>query len=262
LEVNKKKYLVVITIVIFVCFFWFLLLNNGQVIRAFLSPSYNAPFGRLVLTTTLSNESPSMMLYRVTPKEHDMIKEYNMSRMIRCRNVTPESEAPQVVQKILDTYGGLPKDAGEIKVWTQYQDYCVPDTTSGSTSHVTTSYPELVRIMYERSIDGFPVVGGGFIRIEIGRDGEVISFDKVWRTVTPVKKVQVISSSQALNRILAGEVLNAVPKCDCDVTVTEVKLAYLEKGYNETQEYIEPIWVFSGSGYDYQVPALKSPPIS
>jgi hypothetical protein len=262
LEVLKKKYLFVVIIAIFFCIFWFLLLNNGQVVRTSPYHSYNAPFGKLILATNQSDESSSMILYRVTPKEYDMIEYFNDDSALKCRNVTTELEAPMVVQKILDNYGGLPQDAGKIRVRTQTRNYCEPDNNSGSIWPFTASNRELVRIMYERSIDGFDVVGGGYIQIELGRDGELISLKKNWRTVTPVKKVQVISVKEALNRLLSGDVLNAYPKCDCDVTVDSVRLAYLEEGYNKTQEYLEPIWIFSGSGYDYEVPALASPHMS
>jgi hypothetical protein len=58
-----------------------------------------------------------------------------------------------------------------------------------------------------------------------------------------------------LEKILWGEIVSPVLKCDCDVAVTSVRLAYKEEGYNVPQDYLEPIWVFSGN-YDYRVSAL------
>ena len=148
-------------------------------------------------------------------------------------NLTSGIEAQDIAKNILDNYGGFPSGARLINVRTE--------------KHYTS-------VRYERTLDGLPV-DGGYISIELGKNGELRDLYKVWRTVTPSGKVQVIPATKALEKIIRGEIISPVLKCDCDVTVTSVRLAYKEEGYNVPQDYLEPMWVFSGN-YDYQVSAL------
>jgi hypothetical protein len=213
-------------------------LNN----QATSYPSYDAPFGKLILATNIPDASRNMTLYRVTPQDNDMIDYFNGDPVNEGGNVTSEAEAPEVAKKILNEHGGLPAGARLIRVETEYGE-----TINGITGQVVKRTPELTTVQYGRSLDNVTVVGG-YIRMELGNNGLLLNLRKVWRTVTPAGTIQVIPATEAFNKLLNGEILNeGHPKCDCDLTVTTVKLDYLEKGYNVSQEYLQPVWIFSGT---------------
>ena len=218
--------------------------------------AYNAPFGKLFLATLPSDQSQNVTLNRVISQKNDMIDYWNGS-LEYTGNITPTAEASQVAQKILDNYGGLPIGAGPLEAETEYIE-----TYNLSTGQVVERIPDSTVINCQRFLDDKPVIGG-YIRIELGSNGELQSLKKVWRNVTPAGTVQVIPASEAFQKILRGEVYSTPLKCTCDLTVDTIILAYWEKGYNETQDYLEPVWDFkgtlsSGGTYRYIVPALKS----
>jgi hypothetical protein len=229
----------------------------GQKKPVTVFPSYDAPFGKLLLATNISTIPQNITLYRVTPDNNDLIHYINGDPANNPGNVTSESEAPQVAQKILEKYGGLPEGAGPFEIETEYIE-----NIDLKTGQVVGRTPYTTVVNCQRSLDGKQVIGG-YIKIELGNNGELLSLRKVWRTVTPSGTIPVIPATTALEKILRGEILNDRPKCNCDLTVDKVRLAYLEKDYDETQEYLNPVWVFhgtlsSGDSYSYQVSALDS----
>jgi hypothetical protein len=218
---------------------------------------YNAPYGKLILKTNISDIPMCMTLYRVTPQVNDMIDYWNWHPVNKTGNVTSEAEAPLIAQKILDKYGGVPEGAKLSRVETEYLEQV------NIIGQVTERYPEDTVLNYGRTLGDYSVVNG-YIRMELGKNGELLNLKKVWRTVQPAGTIQVIPATAALDKILSGNVLSDRPKCDCDVTVDKVRLAYLENDYNKSQEYLTPIWVFSGSlsqggTYSYRVLALNTP---
>jgi hypothetical protein len=223
--------------------------------------TYDAPSGKLYLATTISDMSQEMIVYRVTPADNDMIEYWN-GDPVYIGNVTSEAEAPQVAQKILEKYGGLPDGARLSRVETEYIEKIQSSEIPFVPPSVVERIPESTVLNYGRHLGDYIVVNG-YIRIELGRNGELLNLKKVWRTVTPSGTMRVIPATEALKKIQRGDVLNDRLKCICDLTVDKVQLAYLENDYNESQEYLTPIWVFhgtlsSGGSYSYWVSALDS----
>jgi len=223
---------------------------------AIVYATYNAPFGKLFLTSNISDQPQSITHYHVTPRKNDMIYYVN-GDPINIGNISSENESSQVALRILDQYGGLPEGAGPLEAHTEYIEH-FSGTNSWQPSELI---PESVVINCQRSLDDKPVIGG-YIRMELGFNNELLSLRKIWRTVTPAGTIQVISPKEALQKILRGDVLNEPLKCTCDLTVDNIILAYRENGYNESQEYLEPVWDFkgtlsSGGSYRYIVSALK-----
>jgi len=247
--VRKNIIFFVCAIIIASVFFYYIIPLKPSV-----GHSYDGPYGKLTLQTSISNESRDLPLYRITLQENDMIHYINGDPVNKDGNVTLEAEAPQVAQKILEKYGGLPEGARLSRVETEYLEGF--DTRTGQ---VIERIPEDTVLNYGRSIGEYIVVNG-YIRMELGRNGELLNLRKVWRTVTPAGTMRVIPATEALNKIQRGEVLTDRPKCTCDLTVNKVQLAYLENDYNVSQEYLTPIWVFagtlsSGESYSYRVDA-------
>ena len=115
------------------------------------------------------------------------------------------------------------------------------------TGQTIAKYPVSTDIQYGRKLNGVPVAGdGSFIKIELGNDGELLYLNKVWRTVEPAGTEKVIPVSKAIEKLGRGEVLDPL-KCICDINVDRIYIAYWEKGAGVQQEYLDPVWVFSGT---------------
>jgi hypothetical protein len=240
----NKNYLfgAIIFIIIGICAVFFIQSTGSQPEENF-SASYDTPLGMVSINAKLPESPPNIMMYRVIPSENDMA-EYLANGSIAVRyNLPSETDAPQAAQKALIPYGGLPQDAKLAFVKTGYiEGY------NGETGEVTEKLPIETNVQYNRLIDGKPVVGdGGYIRMDLGDYGELISLFKVWRTVSPDGTAPIIPVSAAIEKIKRGELLGHKPKCACQLNVDKISLGYYEKDRGETQEYLEPVWIFSGN---------------
>jgi len=251
----RKKIVIFVCAIIVVSVFYYYFVS----LKPTIGPSYDGPYGKLILQTSISNESRNITLYHVSLQDNDMIDYWNWDPVNKEGNITSEAEAPQIAQKILDSYGGLPEGARLIRVETEYGELFHGGNIPFIQSETVEYIPDSTVLNYGRSIGEYIVVNG-YIRMELGRNGELLNLRKVWRTVTPAGTMRVIPATEALNKIQRGEVLTDRPKCTCDLTVNKVQLAYLENDYNVSQEYLTPIWVFagtlsSGESYSYRVDA-------
>jgi PKD domain len=203
--------------------------------------SYKAAMGKITMASALPESRVSVSLYRVTPRDNDIIMLY-VKQVARTRpSVISEKDAPAAAIKILDNYGGLPKDAV---------------LRSSETSYIkrfnrTTQQDEIVSpvdtdVWYRRQLDGMPVLWGGYIEVTLGEKGELLELRKVWRTVEPAGTVRVIPASVAFEKLLQGNDLDRT-KGPFDVAINRIRLGYYENPNNVSQAYIEPVWFFQGS---------------
>ena len=181
-------------------------------------------------------------MYRVLPQINDTVY-FSVKNLEQVRfNATSEADAPNIVPKSLEKYGGLPQGALMTYAKTEYLEQRNLDT-----GQTIAKYPVSTKVQYARKIDGIPVTGdGSFIKIELGNDGELLYLNKVWRTVEPAGTEKVIPLSKAIEKLGRGEVLDPL-KCICDINVDRIYIAYWEKGTGVPQEYLDPVWVFSGT---------------
>jgi hypothetical protein len=211
---------------------------------AIISPqtSYKTPIGVITIRGSLPDNSQNLTRYHVVSKANDTAY-YSVDNLEQVRqNVTSEIEAPTVSLKVLEKYGGLPEGAILTYNKTEYLE-----EKSGKTYQIIAKYPVSTNIHYGRKINGTKVIGdGGFIDIEFGTDDELLYLNKVWRTVEPTGTEKVISVSKAIEKLGRGEVLDPL-KCFCDINVDRIYTAYWEKGAGVPQEYLDPVWVFSGT---------------
>jgi hypothetical protein len=205
---------------------------------------YKTPLGTVRINAVLPESPSKVNLYRVTPSENDMAYYSTDGNWVDIRpNVTSEAEAPVVSQTALLSYGGLPQGAKLTYVKTEYVE-----TVNLETNQVTAKEPITTNVQFARYVDDKPVVGGGgFIYLDLGNNGEIIYLNKVWRTVAPSGSISVISASDAIDKVKRGEISGPPPKCSCELIVNKIRLGYNEKGRNVTQEYLEPVWIFSGT---------------
>jgi hypothetical protein len=109
------------------------------------------------------------------------------------------------------------------------------------------SLPMGVNVTYRRLLEGYEVVGpGGKLKVFYDTNGDIVGYLRVWRKLSPEKeKRPLISIHQAADRFKEDPLGRAL-LCDVDkVEVTEIRLAYLEHGIADRQQYLQPIYLFT-----------------
>lgn len=250
--------LVAVAIVVIILAVHFLLQTGIVKPSCIGAKSMVTEYGTITICTTLPPTPKNVTLYRVVPRENDTTF-FSVNHLVDYRpNVTSEADAVSASQKALLPYGGLPADAQLSSVETQYIE-----TYDTETHQVTDREPISTTVQFYRNISGIPVGGGGgFIRIELGNYGELIYLYKIWHSTELTGTAQIIPASAAIEKMSRGEVIGHRPKCNCELNVDKIQIAYYEKENMEPQEYLEPVWVFAGtlSGGDrwkYYVPARE-----
>lgn len=162
--------------------------------------------------------------------------------MIR-KNVPSGSEAVLDAELILAQYEGIPEDAtfagSETVYWKKIG--------TGYTDALET-LPTYTEVRYTRLINNRPVVGGGgVIEIYLGNNGELLRFYKIWHKISGSESFRIISSEKAFERLKQGYTLNGIPETGRErICINAIQLGYYEKGPDEYQEKIDPVWIFSG----------------
>ena len=143
---------------------------------------------------------------------------------------------------MLRAYGGLPPDAVLV-----YNKKINAYKYNATTNEIKAVYPVMSQVQYTRYLDGKPVVGkGGHISVSLGENGELLELYKIWRTVENSGNVPIIPVTDALQKLIQGEIIDS-PSEITGINITKIRLGYYEKGLNESQEILEPVWVFYGS---------------
>jgi len=209
--------------------------------------SFQTPNGNVNIWVPLPDTPQNLTKYRAVPKENETAY-YSVNNLEQIRpNVTSPDDVPLAMPKALEGYGGLPDDAIMVYAQTGYLEEFELSGIPFIPSKVTAKYPISTDVQYGRKINGIPVTGeGSFIKVILGNDGELLYLNKVWRSVEPAGTEKVISVSKAIEKLGRGEVLDPL-RCICDINVDRIYIAYWEKGAGVEQEYLDPIWVFSGT---------------
>jgi len=256
---SNHKYLLGMANLLVIAGLGFFFLETGSQNEGTYYPPFNTPLGMVSINAELPDSPSNITLYRVVPSEHDMASFVANHLVDERPDVPSEAEAPLAAEKALIPYGGLPHGAKLVYVKTEYMEEF--DT---QTKQVTERISISTNVQYTRYIDNRPVVGdGGSIYLDLGNFGEIVYLNKVWRNVTPAGTIPIISASEAVDKMKRGDLFGHQPRCNCQLNVNKIGLGYYEKGKDEVQEYLEPVWIFSGmlsSGdtWRYYVYARKS----
>jgi len=159
---------------------------------------------------------------------------------------------------LIDIPGNLPSDDEAVKIATRFlkDRDLLPDgaefrTTSHGKIHGTAENDtdivlwEDVQVWYGRKLNGIPVKGTQLM-LAIGADGTPIEFFTNWRDYQPYKELSVKTPEQSFEELKTKGVpvgMNNPEK----VSITDSYLAYHTKAGAETEEYLEPVWVFKGN---------------
>jgi hypothetical protein len=204
--------------------------------------TYKAAMGKITLARDIpADDQTTASLYRIMQRETDIVK-VHLTQVEKTRpSVISEKDAPAAAEKILEKYGGLPKDAVLRSSETSYVKRF--NKTTGQEENV---FPVYTDVWYRRQLDGMPVLWGGYIEVTLGENGELLELRKVWRTVEPAGTARVIPASVAFEKLLQGNDLDRT-KGPYDVSIDRIQLGYYENPNNVSQEYLEPVWFFQGS---------------
>ncbi len=225
--------------------------------------SVNTQYGLITICTSLPPTPENVTLYRVVPQDHDFAY-FSVDNLEQGRpNCTTVDEVPSVVPKTLEKYGGLPGDAELVFAETEYLEQFQYSEIPFFPSEVIAKYPISTDVQYGRRINSIPVVGpGGKMMVILGNYGELLYLNKIWRTVEPAGTAKIIPASEAIEKMGRGEILGDRPKLISDLNINKIRLLYYEKDRGQSQEYLEPVWGFSGTlntgdPWKYYVPARE-----
>lgn len=155
-------------------------------------------------------------------------------------NIPDEKRIRTTAEGFLEKIKGLPGDQKMV------QHISVDTMELMDKSGQRRSLPMGVNVTYRRLLEGYEVVGpGGKLKIFHDTNGDVVGYQRVWRKLSPEREMQpLISIHQAADRFKENP-LGRVLLSDVDkIEVTSIRLAYLEHGIAESQQYLQPIYLF------------------
>jgi hypothetical protein len=114
---------------------------------------------------------------------------------------------------------------------------------------IINSYDSHILVNFSRQINGIPVAdsGGNKLGVRIGDKGEVFRVLKVWREVEPYQEYPVKSAQQAYNELVAGKGSSSIPPKCSEIIIDRVSLAYWMETLDVSQEYVLPVYEFTGT---------------
>ncbi|MFA5268878.1 MAG: hypothetical protein WC379_12980 [Methanoregula sp.] len=205
------------------------------------STMVQASTGDIVLEKTLPNSPATAVEYRVMKTESVF---EGSERLFAVKSDLPsESEAPAMAAKILEKYGGLPKDAVIKHVGTvSMQKY------NTETEITEEQYPQFTQVIYSQQINGSPVIGpGAEINICLGPGGEMLQIEKAWRHLEFSREVPVISSGEAFVKLKKHDLLVIPQSSLAGITIGDVRLGYYAEDRQRDQTVYSPVWIFYGT---------------
>lgn len=159
----------------------------------------------------------------------------------------------------LDVPGNLPSDDEAVKIANKFLNDrdLLPDgavfkrTDHGKIYHLgkngdDTVTWEDIEVWYGRNLNGYPVEGTQLM-LAIGGRGDPIDFFTNWRNYELYQELPVKDPGQAFEELKTKGVAVGVMDKPDTVSINKMYLAYHTKAGAETEEYLEPVWVFKGS---------------
>ena len=104
---------------------------------------------------------------------------------------------------------------------------------------------EDVEVWFGRELNG-NLVEGTQLMLAIGGDGDPIEYFTNWRIYESYKEYPIISPDEAFEQLKKKGVSVGTYDSNSVISIDETYLAYRTKPGAETEEYLEPVWVFKG----------------
>jgi hypothetical protein len=153
-------------------------------------------------------------------------------------NLPSDEEAVKIATAFLKRRNLLPEDA-EVRRIDHVKTYNLGD--SGQKTVVW----EDIEVWYGRKLDGYPVEGTKLM-LAIGAHGDPIEFLSNWREYKPYQEMPVKTAEKAFEDLKTNGVSVGMHLPE-KVSISDMYLAYRTKAGSDTEEYLEPVWMFKGN---------------
>jgi hypothetical protein len=177
-----------------------------------------------------------------------------LSRTVSSQPLLPSyDEAKKIADKYLEERNLLRNDFkfDKVKVGDSQEKWRAGDTKP------IAHYDVNLYVIYRRTINGIPATES--ITVYVGENGEVVGLNYKARAIEekPFRDVGIIKPEEAYYQLVEGNVLiKPLPGVDSTIRITNVSLQYYMKEEALEQQFVLPIYVFSGIE-----PAYNSSPI-
>jgi hypothetical protein len=175
------------------------------------------------------------------------------------------------VEKALEPYGGIPKDA----VLSSVNIGASEGTYNGATG-IETDVADERCANYNQVLYGIPITGhGGYLNVCITGGGNPDLISKHWKSVEEVGMERVIPASEAILRLknydgmfnppTRTSIYDYIPDMAFNLTITGMKMGYFASNDTANETYIEPVWIISAIDtirsmpFTFYIPASYNP---
>ncbi len=183
----------------------------------------------------------------------------------------PINESQKYIEKALEPYGGLPKNA----VLSSLEETAWGGTIDPST-WIETKHAEEWCANYHQYLYGEPVTGhGGSLAVCIVSEGKPDLIRKKWVSVEEVGMERIIPPSEAVNRLEKRDgrfnpptktlIYNYIPDGPFNLSIKTMEVRYFVSEDPANQTYLEPVWRISsfdtvrGMPFIFYIPAGYRP---
>lgn len=171
-------------------------------------------------------------------------------------NPPTKQVAQQIAEQFLQSHNLLPPD--DIHSRTELFNITQKNIKTGK----ETTTPIKYSVEYSRKINNYPVNGpGDYILVEVAYNEFISDYGATyyllrWRNLTITGDIEIISPSDAYEKLLNNEMINKPMQIET-FPIHTISLAYYS--YATYQEYYKPVWVFYGPNKEsyYAVNATK-----
>ena len=190
------------------------------------------------------NSYTSLPLCHGTLKENGSLNIGNTSLAKTRWNLTSEEDAPEVAERLMESFGGMPPDAVSNGASTNYlREYHF------SRNEVISKEPMYTSISYsQKEVNGLWVLGdSNFLTLDLGDYGEPLWIYKRWRNYTCSGNVPIIPLDSAIEKLDRREFLDSEwhPEAG-DITIDVISPGYYARELPNNDTVLEPIWMFFG----------------
>jgi hypothetical protein len=158
---------------------------------------------------------------------------------------------------ILDSQDKLPTDEEAVRIASQFlkSNNLYPDGAYFRTTdrHYEKSADEngneilhagQIEVWFGRKLNNLDVWGTQ-LSVDIGGNGDIIGYYANWREYAPAGEYPIKSPESAFEELKQTGIRTG--SGDASISITEAVLAYRTKAGAYDEDYLEPIWVFSGT---------------
>jgi hypothetical protein len=201
---------------------------------------------KFVISTALPESPGTLPYYKVIDEKYERIFHEEWPPQ---ESIPSEEEAVKIAEEYLRSHGGKPDDAVLKLVRANYWRHI-----NATTGEVVEKKPSDVQVIYEREIEGMPVVGpGDTIGFAIGENGKIRYLSWKWNEIEKAGEMEIINATEAVKKLNRGEFAGPPPMTDPGrIEIEKIELGYYSP--HDKTEFYKPIWIFRDrEGFPYPV---------